>query len=122
MAKYAGPIGYSEGQVETKPGVWNDVIVEKRGLGDVIRNNRRLTPGDQANDDITVGNTLSIVADAYANEHFANIRYARWMGVLWTVSTVEVQSPRLLLTLGGVYNGPKATAPDTSGVTDGESD
>jgi hypothetical protein len=52
------------------------------------------------------------MADAYANEHFFAIRYVEWAGVLWTVSMVEVQSPRLLLRLGEVYNGPTpAVAP-----------
>jgi hypothetical protein len=48
------------------------------------------------------------VADAYANENFFAILYVEWMGALWTISEVEVQSPRLLLRLGKVYNGPKA--------------
>jgi len=120
MAKFFGQLGYAEpAQVETSPGVWKDVIVERNAYGDVLRNNRRLNPGDTATNEITVGNTLSIVADAYANMHFANIRYVTWMGTLWTVSTVEVVDRRLNLTLGGVYNGPKASAPDRSGNFDG---
>lgn len=125
MAKYYAEIGYAEpGQVQTAPGVWEDVIVEKKLRGDVLRNNRRLNPApQQANNEITVGVTLSVVADAYAQEHFLAIRYARWVGVLWTVSTVEVESPRLLLTLGGVYNGPQPAIPsDSSGDVDGEPD
>jgi hypothetical protein len=74
----------------------------------VVRNTRKLEPGEGLNNDISVGNSISIVADAYANEHFFAIRYIQWAGVLWTVSDVEVQSPRLLLRLGGVYNGPTA--------------
>lgn len=121
MAKYYGQIGYNEGQQQTAPGVWEDVIVEHNAYGDVLRNNRRLNPGEYSNNEITVGNTLSVVADAYALEHFFAIRYVRWAGALWTVSTVDVQRPRLNLTLGGVYNGPKAPAPDTTGDFDGES-
>ena len=121
--KYSGTLGYSEGQVETHPdsGVWKDVVVERHAYGDVLRNNRRLTPGDQANDDIAVGNTLSITMDPYARDHFANLLYARWLGVLWTVATVDVQYPRLVLYLGGEYNGPTAATPDTVDVSDGES-
>lgn len=125
MAKYFGEIGYAEpDQVETAPGVWEDVIIERKLSGDVLRNNRRLNPAvQQANNDITVGVTLSVVADAYAQEHFFAIRYARWVGILWTVSTVDVESPRLLLTLGGVYNGPEpAITSDSSGDVDGEPD
>lgn len=111
--KYSGLLGYSGGQEELPPdsGVWKDVVVERKAYGDVLRNNRRLTPGDQANDDISVGNTLSIMMDPYARDHFSKILYAKWMGVLWTVSTADVQYPRLVLTLGGEYHGP--TAPVT---------
>jgi len=112
MAKFYGEIGYGE-SVETTPGVWQDEIVEYQYYGDVIRNTRRLQEGEVLNNDLTVGNSISIVADAYANEHFFAIRYIRWAGTLWTVADVEVQSPRLLLRLGGVYNGPTAPAPVT---------
>ena len=106
MAKFYGEIGYGE-TMEVSPGVWQDVIVEHIYYGDVVRNTRKLLQeGEQLNPDLSVGNSISIVSDAYANEHFFAIRYIRWAGTLWTVSDVEVQSPRLLLRLGGVYNGP----------------
>jgi len=110
MAKFFGKIGYGE-TVEKSPGVWEDTIVEDNYYGDVVRNTRKLTEGESANSDITVNNSISIVSDAYANEHFFAIRYVEWAGTLWTVSEVDVQSPRLLLRLGGVYNGPTASAP-----------
>jgi hypothetical protein len=105
MAKFFGKIGYGEA-VETSPGVWVDEIVEYEYYGDVIRNARQLQPGEYLNNEISVSNSISVVADAYANEHFFAIRYVEWAGALWTVSDVEVQSPRLILRLGGVYNGP----------------
>ncbi len=111
MAKFYGEIGYGE-SVEKADGVWEDVIVEYKYYGDVVRNTRSIKEGDSVNNDLSVGNSISIVADAYANEHFFAICYIKWAGTLWTVSNVDVQSPRLLLTLGGVYNGPKA--PTTS--------
>jgi hypothetical protein len=111
MAKFFGRIGYGE-PVETAPGVWVDSIVEYSYYGDVIRNARNLREGENLNADLSVQNSISIMADAYANEHFFAIRYVEWAGVLWTVSMVEVQSPRLLLRLGEVYNGPTpAVAP-----------
>jgi hypothetical protein len=114
MAKFYGKIGYAGDTVEsvTNPGVWEDAIVEYQYYGDVIRNTRRLQDGDQVNDDLSVNNSISILADAYANEHFFAIRYVEWAGTLWKVSDVEVQSPRLLLRLGGVYNGPTYVPPD----------
>jgi hypothetical protein len=105
MAKFFGRIGYGE-TVEGQPGVWADEIVERSYYGDVIRNARNLREGENLNKDLSVQNSISIVADAYANDHFFAIRYIEWAGALWTVSSVEVQSPRLLLRLGEVYNGP----------------
>lgn len=105
MAKFYGKIGYGE-TVETSPGVWEDIIVERSYFGDVVRNSRKLEGEDKVNYDISVGNSISIVADAYANDHFFAIRYVEWAGTLWTVSNVDVESPRLTLRLGGVYNGP----------------
>jgi hypothetical protein len=107
MAKFYGKIGYGESS-ETAPGVWSDVIVERSYFGDVVRNTRRLSQGENLNDDLSVGNSISIIADAYANDHFFAIRYVEWAGTLWTVPEVTVESPRLLLRLGEVYNGPKA--------------
>ncbi len=110
MAKFYGEVGYGESQ-ENPPGsgVWTDQVTEVSYYGDVIRNVRKLGEGEMPNDlnnDITLGNSISIVADEYANRHFILIKYVRWMGELWTVSNVEVRSPRLILSLGSVYNGP----------------
>ena len=107
--KFCGKVGYGE-TAETAPGsgVWEDIIVEVTYFGDVIRNTRRLSEGENLNNDLSVNNSISIVADQYANEHFFAIRYIRWMGSLWTVTDVEVQRPRLILRLGEVYNGPTA--------------
>lgn len=117
MAKFCGLIGFGTAVV-TSPGVWEDQIIERKYYGDVIRNTRRLQDGQSVNDDLTVQNSISVVADAYAREHFHAMRYIKWAGALWKISDVEVQSPRLILRLGGVYNGPKAEPPDSSGNTD----
>jgi hypothetical protein len=104
--KFFGKIGYGH-SVDNQNGVWEDVITEKKYYGDVVRPSRRLATGQEVNSDLTVSNTISIVADAFASENFFAIRYVEWAGALWTVTNVEVQSPRLILWLGGVYNGPK---------------
>jgi hypothetical protein len=106
MARFLGEVGYGE-TVETPPGsgVWVDVITEFPYQGDVVRNTRQLE-GEKVNEDIVVGNSISIVADEYANQHFFNIKYVRWAGELWIVNTVEVRAPRLILGIGSVYNGP----------------
>lgn len=107
MARFFGEVGYGE-SIETPvdSGIWVDIISEAQYFGDVIRNTRKLEPGEGLNDDITVSNSISIVADTYAIDNFFKIKYIRWMGTLWTVSNVEVRSPRLILSLGSVYNGP----------------
>ena len=108
MARFHGKVGY--GISEEKPknsGVWVDTITEYAYTGDVIRNTRSLEGSDQQlNPNIKVGNSISIVADQYAVEHFFAIKYVEWMGTLWTVTQIEVKSPRLVLSLGSVYNGP----------------
>ena len=109
--KFYGEIGYMGDLVESAPGVWKEQVIEYPYYGDVVRTARKLQDGPSVNKDLGVNNSISVVADAYANEHFFAIRYVRWMGALWTVSDVEVQSPRLLLRLGGVYNGPTPPAP-----------
>ena len=103
MAKFYGPIGYAEA-VETRPGVWEEQITERMYFGDLTRNMRRLQSAETLNDDINVANEISIVADPFANENFHSMRYVGFMGAKWKISNVEVQYPRLILTIGGVYN------------------
>lgn len=104
--RYSGKVGYGV-TVETSPGVHEDQITEFSYFGDVIRNSVKTKEGVSVNNDLTVSNSISIVADAYARAHFFAIRYVEWSGVLWSVSEIEMQNPRLLLRLGGVYNGPR---------------
>lgn len=107
MAKFSGAVGYVE-SVENPPlsGVWVDEPTEITYFGEVDRVTRRLQSGIGLNDDIVVQNQVSIVADENAMTNFSKIKYARWMGVNWIVTSVQVQHPRLILTLGEVYNGP----------------
>jgi hypothetical protein len=107
MAKFFGEVGYGESiEDPSDSGVWVDTITETPYFGDVIRNTRKLESGESLNDDIMIGNSISIVADDFATKHFFKIKYVRWSGVLWTVTSVEVKAPRLILSLGSVYNGP----------------
>lgn len=112
MARYFGEVGYGE-SLETPPGsgIWVDDITEISYYGDVLRNTRKLEDSQGLNQNILVNNSISIVADQYAIDHFFNIRYVKWAGTLWTVTNVEVKSPRLVLTLGSVYNGPTPGSP-----------
>lgn len=102
--KFFGTIGLFT-QIETAPGVWDDQIVEKECYGDVVRDNRRFQNHSQLNDDITISNSFSIVADKEAYTYFHNIRYVNYMGTKWKVESVDASNPpRLILDVGGVYN------------------
>ena len=105
MAKFYGVVGYGT-TVEIRDGVWDDVIEEHPYYGDVIRDTRKLDNSERIVPNIVTGNSISIVADPYAFDHFFAIRYVKWANVLWIVTEVEVKQPRLILRLGGVYNGP----------------
>ena len=108
MARFYGKVGFGVTS-ETKPGVWKDTIVERPYYGDVLRNAKRHESGqDKVSDDINISNEFSIIADAFANENFHRIKYIEYMGTKWKVSTVDAsQRPRLILSAGGVYNGPQ---------------
>ena len=106
MARFYGNVGFATVS-EIRPGVWEDSMVERPYYGDIIRNSRRHESGqDKVLDDINISNEFSIIADAFANENFHHKKYVEFMGVLWKVTTVAVQRPRLILSTGGVYNGP----------------
>ena len=104
MAKYYGKVGYAE-EVEVKPGVWKNQITERPYYGDLNRNLSHNQNSDKLNDDVTIANEISIVADPFAYDNFYAIKYAEVLGVKWSVTSVEVKFPRLILQLGGKYNG-----------------
>ena len=103
MAKWFGMIGYAE-TVETAPDVWDEIIKEHAYYGDVIKNTRRLQSGGYLHDDINIANEISILSDPFAYNNFHNMRYVTYLGTKWKVTNIEVQYPRLILSLGGVYN------------------
>lgn len=105
MPKYCGLIGFAE-TVETAPGIWEERITERRYYGDVLRNTRRFQNSDGINDNINISNEISIISDPYASRNLQYIRCVEFMGAKWKISNVEVQFPRLILTIGDVYNEP----------------
>ena len=107
MAKFCGNIGFSK-TAETVPGVWREVITERRYKGDIYRNIRKLDNSGNVNDNVNISNEVSIIADAYANNNFFSIKYVEFMGAKWKITSVDVKPPRLVLTLGGVYNAEQA--------------
>lgn len=107
MAKYYGVIGYAE-TVETVPGVYEEQITERNYYGELVRNTRRLQTSDQVNDNINIANEISIIADPFATQNFHAMRYIEFMGAKWKITNVEVRYPRLILTIGGLYNGDES--------------
>lgn len=104
MAKYAGYVGCSI-QKEDPPGVWKDTIEERWMRGDVIGASGRFTPGESINDDVVLGHRISLIGNPYLYENFTSLRYITHMGVKWKIVGVEIQRPRLIVSLGGTYNG-----------------
>lgn len=104
MAKFSGIIGFIE-TVEVEPGIWKPQTVERRYYGDLTRNTRLTQPTDSVNDNINISNNISIVADPYANENSQYMKYAEFQGAKWKITNVNIQYPRMILTIGGVYNG-----------------
>lgn len=113
MAKFSGNIGYAT-DTDNGTGVWKEEYIVKHYRGDVIRNIRKLQTGVGLNDDINVSNVISIVADAFAMQHFHMMRYVEYMGSKWKVTDVEVDRPRLKLTIGGVYNAEETGTSSSS--------
>lgn len=104
MAKWYGKVGYAE-TIETAPGVWEEQITTRSYYGDSFRNTRLLQNSGQVNDNVNIGNQISIVADPYASDHMYGMRFVEFQGSNWKVTNVDVQPPRLILTIGGLYNG-----------------
>jgi hypothetical protein len=103
MSKYSGVIGYALCQ-ETEPGVWTDSIIEKKIYGDLVKDSRRLVDNNLINDNVIISNNISIVCNKFMLENLAFIKYITYMNSKWKVSNVEIKPPRLIITLGGLYN------------------
>ena len=105
MAKFYGDIGFSV-MSETSTGIWEEVIKEHKYYGNITKAYaRHQSDSEQLNDNLYINNVISIIADSYASANFSSIRYVKYMGTKWKVTNAEVQYPRLILTLGGMYNG-----------------
>lgn len=103
MGKFYGEIGYAVTE-ETRPGVWQERITTRSYVWEVLRNVSKLQGSENLNDNLNIDNRFSVIADPFAYENFSSMRYINWMGALWKINSVEVQRPRLILTIGGVYN------------------
>lgn len=106
MARFCGMIGFGT-DVETAMDVWEPVITERMYYGDIISARKRTENGEGLNDNFSLSNRISIVADPYAEEHLSEMRYAAIRGTKWKITDREIQYPRIILSIGGVYNEQK---------------
>lgn len=105
MAKFYGVIGYVKPE-EVEPGIWEEKIVELPYYGDLTRpTNISFQPSGEVNDNINISNNISVLADSFANENLQYMRYVEFKGTKWKITSAEVQYPRIILSIGGVYNG-----------------
>ena len=109
--RFFGKVGFYEDSKEIKPGVWSDSILIRDYYGDMLSNSRNWDQPETLNSNLTIKNRVSILADSYAYDHFGAMRYIELFGQKWSISSVEISRPRLILTLGGLYNGPIGTTP-----------
>lgn len=116
MSVFYGPIGFVD-SIETPEGsgIWEEIPSERMYRGQVVKNHRRWESGDQLNKNLNISNTISIIIDPYLSNHLNTIRYVKWLNAYWEITSVDVEYPRMVLSIGGVYNGPKAgITPDSS--------
>lgn len=105
MAKFHGVIGYVKTE-ETAPGVYTETVTERICSGDILRNSRRWENAEQVNDSLMIENRFSIIAEDYIINNTQYMRYLKVFEAYWKITSFEIQRPRIILTVGGVYNGP----------------
>jgi hypothetical protein len=107
MAKFYGIIGYAITKVTT-PGVWVDDVVERKYTGDVLKASRNWRSTENVNPDLTISETISIIADGFILENAQYMKYVKWRGAAWTIESITIERPRVILGIGGLYNGETA--------------
>lgn len=104
MSRYAGLVTYVT-QAETRPGVWTEVVEQHFMKGDMLRKGSSFQNGDKVHSDVSLNHRVSLVADDYALGNYYDIKRLEVDGKQWVVESIEIQRPRIIVTLGGLYNG-----------------
>lgn len=105
--KVSGEIGYAK-SIETTPGVYDDQITRKPFSGDLIQDTRKWESDQKVNDNLVLGNRVSILASSFARANLDFMKFVKIGESYWEISNIQIQYPRLFLTLGSVYNGNKS--------------
>ena len=121
--KFSGMVGYKV-QEEVAPGIWQNRIVERKAIGDVIQTAwHSQAAASTINDNAKLNVQIEIVADAYAWAHYGDIVYVTYENSKWNVSAIQIRRPRIILNFGSLYseveeddNGP--TGSEEAGTSD----
>lgn len=107
-----GNIGFQLPLREVRPGVWKpEEIVIKHYTWDLDRLFNSESRASSINTEMRLNNTISIVADPFLNNNITSIIWVEFLGAKWQVSSIDASNPpRLLITLGGVYNDETESA------------
>lgn len=123
--RFSGKVGYVipverviEGYEDQHSGIFDEIINEKKYSGDVLRDYSSWNNSSQINGSPILHNDISIIADQFAYQNFQWIRYIHYMNADWAVTSIEVQRPRLLLKIGGLYNATDQQTDGTPEATD----
>lgn len=104
MGKFFGTIGLVIME-QTAPGVYMPKTVTKSCYGEVLNVTKRWQgAAEQVNDNLNIDSRISILSNKFLTENLSHIRFVEWMGALWKVTSVELSYPRIILSIGGVYN------------------
>jgi len=104
--RFCGKVGFLITKEDSNdPGIYVPQIVEKKYFGDVLRKSVQWNRSDSLNDDLVVNKSISIVADKFLYDNIGAMKYVEYMGVKWTIASMEPERPRITLEVGGVYNG-----------------
>lgn len=104
MPKCSGVIGYALAE-ETQPGVWTENITEKKYFGDIVRDNRKIVDQGEINSSVNISNNVSIVSNKFMLDNMASMRYISFNKSKWKINSIDIKPPRLIISLGGLYNG-----------------
>lgn len=105
MEKFYGKIGFTN-TTEVRPGIWTEGSpIERYYYGNIIKNDRRWEKAENINDDFNINCQISIISDSFAINNIYKMKYVELFNSLWKITSANVSYPRVILTLGGVYNG-----------------
>lgn len=114
MARFHDKVGFLIPTSDLETGMASSEPVERPYYGRILEHTRRWSSNEHVNDDLVLSNQIAITANDYAFKHMSSIAYVHWMHGWWKVESIRVKAPEIVLTLGGVWNGPTVATTETS--------